>query len=146
VAAAWCLWCLLLALHRTPWGGEGMDHRYLIPLVPAVAPGLAWALESWGARRPLATLLVLVGCAYAALRSWGSFLAWHDTLPFTSPRIGVAVGVVALLVGLVGRRLWLRFDAITLRGPAREVETRDSSGRASQPDDLVSAHTRGGLS
>jgi hypothetical protein len=137
VASAWCLWCLLLALHRTPWGGEGVDHRYLIPLVPAVAPGLAWALESWGARRPIATLIVLGGCSYAALRSWGSFLAWHDTLPFTSPLVGVVVGVVALLVGLAGRRFWLRFDAISRRPRASDAVGRHEDVSTTGEDDLL---------
>lgn len=37
-------WILLIAMHRTPLGGAGQDHRYLVPLLPllAVGIGLQW--------------------------------------------------------------------------------------------------------
>jgi hypothetical protein len=142
VPAAWIAWCILLASHRTPWGGEGVDHRYLIPLVPAVAPGLAWALEGWGARRPLVSLLVLGACAYAAFLSWASFLAWHDTLPFTSPRVGLAVGGISLVVGLISRRVWLCLDSWFVRGQ-RGDERGAAASRQRSPDAADAAVTMG---
>ncbi len=75
-------WVLLLALHRTPFGGETLDHRYLVPAVPIVAHGLAHAWDRWvthGPRLPRvhAFGLLLITIVSAAL-VWSHFFAWRD--------------------------------------------------------------------
>jgi hypothetical protein len=98
------LWALVLALHRTPWGGGTEDHRYLIPLLPFAAVGLAHAWAVAGAR--MQALLVVLALA-SALLVWRHFLAWHEAVPFERLGLGAgAAGVVAALamLGLLVRR------------------------------------------
>ena len=71
-------WVVLLAMHRTPTGGAGEDHRYLVPLMPllAVGLGLAWQRFVLGSERAriLAAALVVLALASA-------WLSWSHTLP-----------------------------------------------------------------
>ncbi|MBC8073404.1 MAG: hypothetical protein IAG13_34105 [Deltaproteobacteria bacterium] len=74
-------WLLLLCLHRSPFGGETLDHRYLVPAIPVLAPGLAVIWERWVTHGPrLASLhafgLLLVG-AISAVLVWSNFVAWQ---------------------------------------------------------------------
>ena len=70
---------VLLAFHRTPWGGASEDYRYIVPAVPIVALGFAsawqrWAAHEGGTRRGAAlAMLVLMTCS--AVLAWSSFLA-----------------------------------------------------------------------
>ena len=72
-------WVVLLAFHRTPWGGASEDHRYIIPAMPIVALGLASAWQRWvahqgGTRRGVALgFLVLTTCS--AVLAWAGFVA-----------------------------------------------------------------------
>lgn len=72
-------WVVLLAFHRTPWGGASEDHRYIIPAMPIVALGLASAWQRWvahqgGTRRGVALgILVLTTCS--AVLAWAGFVA-----------------------------------------------------------------------
>jgi len=72
-------WVVLLAFHRTPWGGASEDHRYIVPAVPLVALGFAsvwqrWAAHEGGTRRVVALgMLVLTTCS--AVLAWAGFLA-----------------------------------------------------------------------
>ncbi|MEM7153599.1 MAG: hypothetical protein AAF799_12205 [Myxococcota bacterium] len=71
-------WIVLLAMHRTPTGGAGEDHRYLVPLMPLLAVGLGLAWQRWAqgsksARWVAAALVVL-----ALVSAW---LSWSHTLP-----------------------------------------------------------------
>lgn len=89
-------WILVLALHRTPWGGGTQDHRYLIPLLPFAAVGLALAWTHVGAR--VRALLVVLGLA-SALLVWPQFLAWHEAPAFERVWLGAgAAGVVAVVL------------------------------------------------
>lgn len=88
-------WLLVLAMHRTPWGGGTEDHRYLIPLLPFAAVGLAlaWTRASWPWR---VGLLVLTGVS--ALLVWRHFLAWHEASAFAHPWLGAGAGVIGFAV------------------------------------------------
>ena len=91
-------WVLLLSLHRTPWGGEGSDHRYLIPLLPVAALGLARALTRRRGRTviwPAFALLATVSAAHV----WLHFFHWRGGSPLDRPVLGIAV---ALAVGGLG--------------------------------------------
>jgi hypothetical protein len=95
---------LLLALHETPWGGGTQDHRYLIPLLPFAAVGLALAWKSVDGR--VRALLVVLGLT-SSLLVWRQFLAWHDAPAFERWGLGAgAAGVlaVAAVLALVVRR------------------------------------------
>jgi hypothetical protein len=97
-------WALVLALHRTPWGGGTQDHRYLIPLLPFAAIGLAYAWARASTRvRALLGMLALA----SSLLVWQHFLAWHETQAFERVGLGAgAAGVVAIVavLGLLVRR------------------------------------------
>ncbi|MEX1361563.1 MAG: hypothetical protein AB1Z98_00430 [Nannocystaceae bacterium] len=73
-------WIGLLAAHRTPTGGAGEDHRYLVPLMPLLAVGLALAWERWatgsGRARVVAVGLVLLATASAVLSWTHTRLGW----------------------------------------------------------------------
>jgi hypothetical protein len=101
-------WAMVLALHRTPWGGGTQDHRYLIPLLPFAAVGLAHAWAQAGTRgRALLGLLALG----SALLVWRHFLAWHDAQPFERLGLGAGAAVVVAAIaglGVLARRLLLR--------------------------------------
>ncbi|MCA9654948.1 MAG: hypothetical protein KC501_33840, partial [Myxococcales bacterium] len=74
-------WIVLLACHRTPTGGAGEDHRYLVPLMPVLAVGLGLAWQRWsgaqGRARWIAAALVALAVLSASLgwthvlRAWG---------------------------------------------------------------------------
>jgi hypothetical protein len=90
-------WVVVLALHRTPWGGGTEDHRYLIPLLPFAAVGLAWA---W-ARASVVVRGALIALAVAsALLVWRHFLGWHETPAFDRPALGA--GAAAIVLGVAG--------------------------------------------
>lgn len=66
-------WIVLLAAHRTPTGGAGEDHRYLVPLMPLLAVGLGLAWQRWASERGRGRwwALGLLGLAsVSAVRSW----------------------------------------------------------------------------
>lgn len=73
-------WSIALALHRTPYGGATLDHRYMVPAVPwlALGLGLAWnRLVTRSARRGvIAVAFVLLALGSAAL-VWTHFFAWR---------------------------------------------------------------------
>lgn len=85
-------WLLLLALHRTPWGGGTEDHRYLIPILPFAAIGLAlaWARATLHLRVAAVTLALI-----SAVLVWRHFLGWHEADAFARP------GLAALVAGLI---------------------------------------------
>ncbi|KIG15404.1 hypothetical protein DB30_05600 [Enhygromyxa salina] len=95
-------WVVVLALHRTPWGGNTEDHRYLIPLLPfaALGLGLAWARAS-----PLVHGALVALALASAFLVWRPFLAWHETPAFDRPALGAAaaalvLGVAAVVAGI----------------------------------------------
>jgi hypothetical protein len=80
-------WVLLLAFHKTPWGGATMDHRYLVPMLPMAAVGIGLAWQRFAATPPLwrrtgHASVVLVAAISAAL-VWDHFFGWRDRLPPT---------------------------------------------------------------
>jgi len=70
-------WISLLALHQTPTGGAGVDHRYLIPLMPLLAVGLGrlWPSETESRGRARAKIAGLVALALAS-----AALSWTHTI------------------------------------------------------------------
>lgn len=84
-------WALLLALHKTPWGGGTEDHRYLIPLLPFAAIGLALA---WAHADTRVRALLGVVALGSAILVWRHFLAWHDAAPFDRLQLGLGAAVV----------------------------------------------------
>lgn len=101
-------WALVLALHRTPWGGGTEDHRYLIPLLPFAAVGLALAWMHTHAR--VRALLVAIALASSML-VWSHFLAWHEAAAFERLGLGLGGAAVVAVFGaltlLVRRKLGL---------------------------------------
>ncbi|PRP99879.1 hypothetical protein ENSA5_28670 [Enhygromyxa salina] len=95
-------WALVLAMHRTPWGGGTEDHRYLIPILPFAALGLAlaWARANTALRVGLAGLAGL-----SAILVWRHFLAWHETPAFDRPAFGAGAAAVVLLAALLATHL-----------------------------------------
>jgi hypothetical protein len=75
-------WVVLLALHRTPFGGDTMDHRYLVPVIPMVAHGFAQVWDRWvthGARlRRVHACGVVLLTAMSCVLVWAHFFAWRD--------------------------------------------------------------------
>lgn len=74
-------WALLLCFHRTPLGGAGEDHRYLVPVVAVLGLGLAgvWGCSATlppGLSRIVRVALVLLAAVSAAL-VWSHFFAWR---------------------------------------------------------------------
>lgn len=94
-------WMLVLALHRTPWGGGTEDHRYLIPILPFAAVGLA---IGWARARPALRIAGLALALASAVLVWRHFLAWHEAGPFARPGLAALVAG-ALLIGLAAVRL-----------------------------------------
>lgn len=90
-------WSLVLALHRTPWGGGTQDHRYLIPILPFAAIGLAlvWARGNLAVRAAAITLALA-----SAVLVWRHFLAWHEAAAFARLGLAALVAVVIFIVGL----------------------------------------------
>ena len=90
-------WLLVLAMHRTPWGGGTEDHRYLIPIssFAAIGLGLAWARAGTAWRAALAALALL-----SSVLVWRHFLAWHDAEPFERLALGAAAAAVVLCAAL----------------------------------------------
>ncbi len=81
VALAFVPWLILLCFHRTPWGGAGEDHRYLIPVVLVLGVGLGrvWTAVMGQSRARAAGLgggLVMVAAISSAL-VWSHFFAWR---------------------------------------------------------------------
>lgn len=74
-------WAVLLCFHRTPTGGAGADHRYLVPIVAVLGLGLG-GVWRWSARLPsgwtrLARVSVVVLTAVSAALVWSHFFAWR---------------------------------------------------------------------
>ncbi|MBV1858039.1 MAG: hypothetical protein KUG77_06475 [Nannocystaceae bacterium] len=74
-------WALLLCFHRTPTGGAGEDHRYLVPVVAVLGLGLG-GLWRWSAGLPpsrtrLLRVSVVVLTAVSAVLVWSHFFAWR---------------------------------------------------------------------
>ncbi|HVI00328.1 MAG TPA: hypothetical protein VM869_16540 [Enhygromyxa sp.] len=90
-------WMLVLALHRTPWGGGTEDHRYLIPILPFAAIGLAlaWARATLALRVAAVTLALV-----SAVLIWRHFLGWHEADAFARPGLAALVAGPILLAGL----------------------------------------------
>lgn len=99
-----CLpWLLLLAAHRTPWGGGSNDYRYLIPALPFAAVGLAQLWRSLRQRWARA-LLVLLASASSFL-TWRHFLAGHEGELFARPALGLTGAAVVVLLGALVQKL-----------------------------------------
>ncbi len=108
--AMWLPWILLLCLHRTPEGGQGVDHRYLIPIMPVAGLGLGalWTFCS-GRRWLQSTLVGLAGGS--AMLVWPSFLAWHETDFFSNAKIGLIAAMVLSALIVVPRILEYGFGS-----------------------------------
>jgi hypothetical protein len=73
---------LLLCWHRTPWGGDTMDHRYLVPVLPILALGLGllWQRTTVLARpaeRRIARCVLIATAFGSALLTWPHYLSWR---------------------------------------------------------------------
>jgi hypothetical protein len=76
---ALCPWLVALSVHRTPWGGDTFDHRFLVPMLPLVGLGLA-SLWDRATRRPDRRLILaaLTGLALlSAALVWTHFFTWR---------------------------------------------------------------------
>lgn len=87
-------WFALLCFHRTPWGGVGQDHRYLIPAIGLA--GLAWACHPALQRRAMVLVVGLLGVASCALFWFGphGFLTRYELPLFSSPVVGAVLGLM----------------------------------------------------
>jgi hypothetical protein len=90
-------WMLALALHRTPWGGGTGDHRYLIPILPFAAIGLA---IGWARARPALRVAAGMLALVSAFLLWRHFLAWHEATWFARPGLAALVAAPVVLVSL----------------------------------------------
>lgn len=97
---AFAPWLLLLAYHRTPFGGGTLDHRYLVPVLPLCAVGFARVVAPLIDRSRVdwrglgLAVLVLV----SIVRVWSQFLGWHEATPFGASWLGGSIALT--LVGL----------------------------------------------
>lgn len=74
-ALIWVPWLLLLAFHRTPGGGAGEDHRYLLASMPVWAAGVG---ALWGHRTRFSkTTAICLGMVVCALFLVSGALTWH---------------------------------------------------------------------
>lgn len=81
IAVALLPWAVLLCFHRTPSGGAGVDHRYLVPIVAVLGLGLG-GLWRWSASLPdnrtrLLRVSLVVLTAVSAVLVWSHFFAWR---------------------------------------------------------------------
>jgi hypothetical protein len=90
-AVALVPWVLALSLHATPAGGIGNDHRYLVPALPFLATGLAFA---WTRMGTIGRGLLCVAAAAGGFRTWTHFWAWHEAPPLQTPGIGLCVALI----------------------------------------------------
>lgn len=81
LALAFVPWLVLLMFHRTPAGGAGEDHRYLVPVMPVLACGLGllWdRLGAWSKGRATATRIALGGVGLVSIAlTWQHFWSWR---------------------------------------------------------------------
>lgn len=74
-------WAVLLCFHRTPTGGAGADHRYLVPIAAVLGVGLAgiwrWADASAKGRQALVRGGLVALSALSAGLVWSHFFAWR---------------------------------------------------------------------
>ncbi len=74
-------WAILLCFHRTPSGGAGEDHRYLVPVVAVLGLGLAgvwrWSGTLASSRKVLVRGSVVLLTAVSAGLVWSHFFAWR---------------------------------------------------------------------
>ncbi|HAN31668.1 MAG TPA: hypothetical protein DCQ06_08740 [Myxococcales bacterium] len=79
IALPWFAWLLAICTHHTPWGGGTMDHRYIVPLLPLAALGLARVLSSSvNGRRRIALGAVTAALAlYSSSRVWSHLFEWR---------------------------------------------------------------------
>jgi len=81
VALALLPWALLLCFHRTPTGGAGVDHRYLVPIVAVLGLGLGgiwrWSASLPANRTRLLRVSLVVLTAVSAVLVWSHFFAWR---------------------------------------------------------------------
>jgi hypothetical protein len=96
-------WLLLLACHETPWGGGTADHRYVIPILPLAAIGLALAWEHAGSRTWLRVLLLALALG-SGVRVWSAFLSWREGTLLGNADFGALVALAVLGIGLVAQR------------------------------------------
>ncbi|MCR9159345.1 MAG: hypothetical protein ACE37F_08490 [Nannocystaceae bacterium] len=81
IGAALLPWLVLLCFHRTPTGGAGADHRYLVPAVAVLGVGLAgiwgWSETSSRRRRAWVRVGMVAVSALSASLVWSHFFAWR---------------------------------------------------------------------
>lgn len=94
-------WLLLLACHQTPWGGGTDDHRYLIPILPLAAIGLALA---WDGSKTMLRIALIVVAMVSAVLVWSAFLDWREGTLLTNADFGGLVALAVLALMLVARR------------------------------------------
>jgi hypothetical protein len=70
-------WAVLLCFHHTPWGGAGVDHRYLVPAAPLLALGVGHLWERAHAH-PMARLGLVALTALSGVLTWLNFLGWRS--------------------------------------------------------------------
>lgn len=92
-------WLALVCLHETPEGGATGDHRYILPLLPAFAWGLARTWERWLTGRRWLQVAAVALLFASAVVTWRHFLGWHEASPFASVGVGsgLALGLAAWL-------------------------------------------------
>jgi len=81
IGSALVPWAVLLCFHRTPTGGAGADHRYLVPVAAVLGLGLAGIWRHAGTLSPGRARMVRVAvvglAAVSAALVWSHFFAWR---------------------------------------------------------------------
>jgi hypothetical protein len=129
VAATYLVWASSLGLGVSPFGGLG-PPRYLIPMLPFLAVGLATAFR----RFPLATAALALPSAFQMVAQTATNpLAAYDGGWYDRLLHGEFLGTAASLVGITGPDAYLPFFAAAIAAAACAVA--DARGlRASLAD------------
>ncbi len=76
LALALLPWVVLLCFHRTPTGGAGEDHRYLVPITAVLGVGLG-TLWMWTGERRMLRIGIVAVAGLSTLLVWTHFFAWR---------------------------------------------------------------------
>lgn len=76
LALALLPWVVLLCFHRTPTGGAGEDHRYLVPITAVLGVGLG-GLWTWAEERRAVRVAIVAVAGLSAVLAWTHFFGWR---------------------------------------------------------------------
>jgi len=99
----WTPWLVALCLHHTPTGGATVDHRYLVPMLPLAAVGLAHVWQLATTERRISWILLAISFT-SAFAVWKHVFTWQESRPFPHPMHGLVGALVVGTVCMVARR------------------------------------------